>query len=190
MVGLATVWLPSDWPTRVRAGCGDREPSLERPGTPAVADDRRRVSNWVLIGMALWVAIQIGVPLRHLAVPGDVRWTEESSRFAWRVMAEDKSGWAVFTVTTAAGSRRVPVTDVLEPWQARVAATRPDMVLQVAHELADRTEAGTGVRPTVTADVTVAWNGRPGAPLVDATVDLAAQPRVASHQPWILPGPP
>lgn len=187
MVGLATVWLPPDWPTRVRLAAVGGQP---RPIRRAEAHPWRPVSNWVLIGVVLWIGVQVVVPLRHLAVPGDVRWTEESSRFAWRVMAEDKAGWAVFTVTSMDGSQRVPITDVLEPWQARVAATRPDMVLQVAHELADRTEAATGVRPTVAADVTVAWNGRPGAPLVDSTVDLAAQPRAATHQTWVLPPPP
>ena len=32
------------------------------------------------------------MPLRHLAYPGDVCWTEEGFRFAWHVMVMEKGG--------------------------------------------------------------------------------------------------
>lgn len=193
MVSLATVWLPPDWPVaahrwvQVRAG-------------PARADDRgdgprpvRRVSRVTLAFAAVWLAVQLAVPLRHLLIPGDVRWTEEGGRFAWRVMAEEKVGWATFVVEDPVNGdvQRVALSDVVTPNQAHVTAVRPDLLHQVAQVLAARHEAVAGVRPRVRADARVSWNGRANAPLVDPGVDLAAQPwRYGRHQPWIADPPP
>ena len=134
----------------------------------------------------------IAWPLRHLAVPGDVRWAEEAGRFSWRVMAEEKAGWARFTLTdpVAGTSTTVDIGDVLTPNQAHVAALRPDLLHQLAGILATRAAAATGVRPQVRVDAWVSWNGRPHARLVDPASDLAAVPwRHGRHQPWILPPP-
>ncbi len=187
MIGLATLWLPPDWPRRVHARIRQRQP------TAAVATPRpASTPRWHLVLAAAWVLVQVALPLRHLAVPGDVRWTEESGRFAWRVMAEDKVGWAVYRVSEPNSGRtwRVPVTDILEPWQARIATVRPDMLLQVAHVIAERWSAEHGVATVeVRVDAWVAWNGRASARLVDPEVDLAARPRHAGHHSWILEPP-
>jgi vitamin K-dependent gamma-carboxylase len=186
MVVLISVWLPPAWPARVldRRATGDRR---------LVRDDRPIVEGWrwapALVGA--FAVVQLLVPLRHLAIPGDVRWTEEGGRFAWRVMAEEKVGAATFTVTDAATGlhRRVDLDDVLAPWQAHVAATRPDALLQVAHLLVDRARGDGAVTPRVTVDAWVSWNGRPRARLVDPTADLSAQRRGRTAMPWLLAPP-
>lgn len=209
MVGLATVWLPPDWPAAVArrlrrgaawsptpTGASSWSPTAATakgtakgtPVRPAVA-----VRPVVAVLASVWMLVQLVVPFRHAVIPGDVRWTEEGGRFAWRVMAEEKVGWATFTLTdpTTAVSERVAITDVLTANQAHVAATRPDVLHQVATTLAERRAAATGIRPRVRVDARVSWNGRPNAPLIDPKVDLAAQPwRHGRHQPWILEPPP
>jgi vitamin K-dependent gamma-carboxylase len=186
MVWLATVWLPPDWPVRVR----------RRAGVPVAAPAGRcravTVAPTVLAGVAVWTLLQIVLPLRHLAIPGDVRWTEEAGRFSWRVMAEEKVGWARFQLTdpVTGTTDTVNITDVLTPNQAHVAALRPDLLHQVSSILADRRAADTGVRPQVRVDAWVSWNGRPHARLIDPAVDLAAMPwRHGRHQSWILEPP-
>lgn len=186
MAGVATLWLPPSWPR------------LRRPGRSAAARERPPVGPRqaptapVLAGAALWIAVQVLLPLRHLAIPGQVDWTEEGGRLSWRVMADEKVGWAVLHVTDphSRTTHDVQLVDVLTPRQAHVAAVRPDLLHQVADLLADRAEAGGEDRPAVTVDAVVSWNGRPRAPLVDPTVDLAAVPWRPGGQPWVLAAPP
>jgi vitamin K-dependent gamma-carboxylase len=186
MVGLATLWLPPAWPVA----------ALRRIGVaaqlPPSLHEIRAVPWTVLAAVAVWMLVQIALPLRHLAIPGDVQWTEEAGRFSWRVMAEEKVGWARFELTdpSTGTSDTVNISDVLTPNQAHVASIRPDLLHQLAHLLADQHETSTGTRPVVHVDAWVTWNGRPHARLIDPTVDLAAQPWLhGRHQPWILPPP-
>lgn len=203
MTGLAAVWLDpattarlapltgrASWGGVAAAPDGSGPAGPSRPGSTLPPTTAPRLGVTTAVLLAAWALLQIALPLRHLAIPGDVGWTEEGGRFAWRVMAEEKVGWAVFTVTADDGRpQQVALVDVLTPAQAHVAATRPDLLHQVAGALAVR---GTldGVRPQVTLDAVVAWNGRPHAPLVDPDADLAAVPLSAGHEPWILDPPP
>ena len=45
-----------------------------------------------------WVVVQLALPLRHLAYPGDHRWTGEGYRFAWNVLLVEKAGSVTFLV--------------------------------------------------------------------------------------------
>ena len=54
---------------------------------PAV---RRRTHPVIIAALTLFAIIQVAMPLRHYAYPGNVRWNEEGYRFAWRVMLTEK----------------------------------------------------------------------------------------------------
>src|SRR5262249_14799433 len=77
----------------------------------------------------------------------------------------------------------------LTPFQARMAATQPDFILELAHWIAeDAQQRGeTGVQ--VFADARVSFNGRLSAQLIDPTVDLAAQNDGLAHKSWIKEAP-
>ena len=67
MIGASTVFFEPDWPRRLVA-------RFAAPARlPRVAPVRRSVPLLVLA--VLWVAVQVALPLRHLAYPGDHRWT-------------------------------------------------------------------------------------------------------------------
>ena len=84
--------------------------------------------------LSLFFMFQLATPLRHLAYPGDLLWTEEGFRFSWRVMLVDKSGTAFFTVVDESGkSWEVYPSDYLTPQQEKQMAYQPDMILQFAH---------------------------------------------------------
>ena len=74
----------------------------------------------------LWVVVQLALPLRHLAYPGDHRWTGEGYRFAWNVLLVEKAGSVTFLVHEPSTDR----TWVADPsqlytrTQVRVMATR------------------------------------------------------------------
>ena len=126
----------------------------------------------------MWVAVQLVVPLRHLAYPGDVRWTEEGYRWSWRVLLTEKEGVATFRVTDPATGRTRTVfpSDELAPFQVKAMSVRPDLIRQYAHHLADAAEESGRVRPQVRADVWVSIAGHPRARLMNPDVDLASEP--------------
>ena len=81
------------------------------PSLPA----RTRNVSWpvrtALILGALFFAVQILVPFRHLAYPGNVRWTEEGYLFSWRVLVTEKTGLVKYRVSSSeyqGGAARLP----------------------------------------------------------------------------------
>ena len=144
----------------------------------------------VLGFIALWIGIQILVPLRYLAYPGNVSWTEEGHRFAWMMKLRDKDAEARFTVRDPATGRewRVSPERYLLRHQVGEMESRPDMILQFAHYLArvwaeERKVAGVEVRARVCASL----NGRKPELLIDPQRDLARVERSLRHADWILP---
>lgn len=138
--------------------------------------------------LALFFAVQVLLPFRYLLYPGELLWTEEGFRFSWRVMLMEKNGHAEFTVKNASG-RTVLVNnkDFLSPFQEKMMATQPDMILQYAHILRSYYKAQGFHQPEVYAETYVSLNGRRGQPLVDPKTDLAKENDGWQHKKWILP---
>lgn len=166
------------------------------PRKPPVAADvdgprstaaRRRV---VVAGLAVWFALQLALPLRHLPYPGDVNWTEEGHRMSWRMMLRAKSGSITFDLLHPPSGKRWKVRpdEFLTRKQAQRVATRPDLAWQFAQFLA-RHYAEQGLAPVeVRASSAVSLNGRAPQPLIDPEVDLAAvEWRVLGANRWIVP---
>ncbi len=189
------MFFDPDWPRRIgrwvmrkagRGGQPTEQPQMSTHGTSAF----RPVSHWLITFLAVWLCYQVLMPLRHFVYPGDVAWTEEGHRFAWRMKLRDKNGKAYFTVSD-------PATD--QDWeinprrhitrkQASVMACRPDMILQFAHHLAEIWRRDMRLKqPQVRADVECSLNGRPKVTLIDPQRDLAGIPRTLGHADWILP---
>ena len=155
---------------------------------PRLAPVRR---SPVLAALAvLWVVVQVALPLRHLAYPGDHRWTGEGYRFAWNVLLVEKAGSVTFLVHEPSTGRT---------WVADPSSSTPRN--QVAghghrarpHPPGRRRHRRPGATPRPQVEVRVdAWvslNGRPAQRLIDPTVDLAAEPRDPWPDDWILPAP-
>ena len=142
-------------------------------------------------GLALWISIQVLVPLRHLVIDGDPSWTEEGHRFSWHMKLRDKDVERVVFEVYSAEARStwwVAPEEFLSDRQARKMAAHPDMLVQFARfleeEMADRLPGDLEVM----AHTLVSLNGREPVPLVDAEVDLTAVERPWwGHADWILP---
>jgi vitamin K-dependent gamma-carboxylase len=48
--------------------------------------------------LTVWIVVQFALPLRHYAIEGDAKWTDEGHRFSWRMMLRKKSGVLQFVV--------------------------------------------------------------------------------------------
>lgn len=143
----------------------------------------------ILVALALHVAVQVLVPLRHLLYPGPVSWTEEGHNFSWHMKLRDKVAEARFFIEDpdAGVTREVRLRDHLSSRQIRKMSTRPDMIVQFAHHLAALERAAGRPNVAVRAHVLVSLNGRPPRLLVDPDVDLAREVRSLAPRRYLRP---
>jgi len=149
----------------------------------------RRYSNYrTALALSLFFLLQLVIPFRYLAYPGELFWTEEGYRFSWRVMLMEKAGYAQFTVIDETGKRAVINNEeFLTPLQEKMMAAQPDMIVYYAHVLRDH-YSNRGFRdPRVFVDSYVTLNGRLGRAMIGPTTDLALVEDSFQHKSWILP---
>lgn len=200
MIAATTLFLAPNWPRRFGALVRGRpvpppaaQPLAARPtGAPrrGAGRGRRRLAHVGAGLLALYVAIQVLVPLRHFVYPGNVSWTEEGHKFAWQMKLRTKDAAdPLFDVTDSRTGEVFEVLpeDYLSERQLDKMATRPDMILQFAHILARELEREGVDRPQVRAWTEVSLNRRPWQPLVDPRVDLARVSRSLAPADWIVP---
>ena len=146
-------------------------------------------NKFALVAVGTLLLLQLLLPWRYWAYPGELFWTEEGYRFSWRVMLMEKAGYAHFRVVDAATGQRFYVdnADFLTPLQDKQMATQPDFILQYAHFLANHFQQQGHVNVQVFVDSYVALNGRPSRPYVDPTVDLTQIKESFHRQTWLVP---
>ena len=144
---------------------------------------------WLLSFLAVFLVFQLLFPWRYLLYPGNVFWTEEGYRFAWRVMLMEKAGTATFFVKDGPEGREGSVINhqFLNPHQEKQMAMQPDLILQFAHYLSAHFRREGMKDPQVRAEVWVTLNARPARLLVDPQVDLTHKRDTWGHKKWILP---
>jgi hypothetical protein len=191
MVIAALVFFPPGWPRRWL----ERARILLHSAPPSSGQlERFRLSRWGACGLVvagLYCVVQVAVPLRFLIYGGNVRWHEQGMRFSWRVMVREKNGTVTFLVRSKATGRTWQVSPerYLTRLQEREMSTQPDLILQLAHHVAQDFERR-GLGPVeVRVDALVSLNGRRMLPLIDPSVDLTQIADGLGRASWILPGP-
>jgi vitamin K-dependent gamma-carboxylase len=189
MIAATTIFFHPDWPLvfarRVRANLGHmRKEPLGDAALPATSGRRRRRLHPALAAfLGIWIAVQIVVPLRHLAITGNPSWTEEGHRFAWHMMLRNKTGTAIYEVETGDEIIRVDPRDHLTAEQSRHIVGHPQRLVQFAHHLSSMYDDA-----DVRVITDVSMNGRARQPLIDPTIDLTHVPTSwIGHREWILP---
>ncbi len=184
-IAATTLFFPPDWPRRFA--------SIFRPVTASPFSDIGRLpgprKRFVVLSLAaIYIGIQVTVPLRHLLYPGGIEWTYEEHRFSWRMMLLDRYTRGFFYVTDPNTGKTYQVSslDYLTQKQVVRMEYRPDMLLQFAHYLAT-VMPRKGPKPLkVEARVFISINGRRPQLLVDPNVDLATEPRHLGRPRWLL----
>ena len=103
MIGAALVFFEPDWPIRLMRRFRRPTGSPESTSFSASNAGQQGLSWPVRVAIVLGAAflvVQVLMPLRHLAYPGNVRWTEEGYRFSWRVLVTEKTGLVKFRVAS------------------------------------------------------------------------------------------
>ena len=182
MMALATLYFTYDWPVRLFKR--NQQSSLH-----VSTQTTSPLGAGLAVILCSYLLIQVMLPLRHLAYPGSVNWSEEGFRFAWRVMLFEKTGRVEYRVEDAASGRvshKSPHAE-LTPMQASFLSTQPDMIRQYATHLAQHARDIEGREVHVFADTAISLNGRHAVALLDPTCDLAMPLSPLSHDPCILP---
>jgi vitamin K-dependent gamma-carboxylase len=181
-LGTALLFFPADWPRRVLARIRSRRLRMPRP--PLITPVAPPRGGWrlspartaLLAGLALFLAVQALIPLRHWLYPGNVSWTEEGHRFAWHMKLRDKAADARFFVTDPRTGRSDEIDPLayLTDWQYDEMASRPDMIVQFAHQIERDARTALGAEDVkVTAQVEASLNGRAFQRLIDPKADLS-----------------
>ncbi|MSU23610.1 MAG: HTTM domain-containing protein [Opitutus sp.] len=139
--------------------------------------------------VAAYLAGQFLFPLRHWLYAGDVLWTEEGHRFSWHMKLRSKSASLTLYAHDPDTNRtwKTHLPNYINRAQLDEAAGRPDMILQLAHRVAEDFRRQGHPHIQVRARALVSLNGRVDQLLVDPDVDLAAQPRTLGSATWITP---
>lgn len=139
--------------------------------------------------VTIFFIIQILLPWRYLAYPGELFWTEEGYRFSWRVMLMEKSGYAQFKIVDGVSRKRFYVdnTDFLTPLQEKQMSFQPDFILEYAHYLRDHFESQGHQKVAVYVESYVALNGRLSSTYIDPKVDLVKIEDSFKHKTWVKP---
>ncbi len=186
----ATVFFDASWPRRwlaLRRSRGHGHGHGHEGQGHGHGQGLPRWARLAVGGALATVALaQVVVPLRSHLYEGDVLWHEQGMRWSWRVLCREKAGSVSYRVRTPgrATEMRVPPSRYLTAHQERQMAGQPDLIVQLAHHIAEEFP-GSEVR----VDAVVSLNGRPPARLVDPEVDLAQTQAGLSAASWILPRP-
>jgi hypothetical protein len=185
MIFATTIFFEPDWPRRVLGG-----QTLGLPQPQAV--DWSSLSRGAKLGFALLAAycvFHLWWPLRHQFYGGDVNWTERGHYFSWRMMLRNKTAGVRYYLTDPASGKtwNPDLRPYINAEQAGKFTKDPEMILQLAHFLAEEHRHSTGHLLEVRALVLTSLNGRKPQLFIDPTVDLAKQPRGFHARPWLKP---
>lgn len=187
MMGATLIFFSADWHERIVNGLW----RIPQPGIISGNTTSRPfvVHRWGLGLLGLFLLLQVAVPLRYLAYPGDLFWTEEGYRFSWRVMLTEKAGYVTFKVRDpeSGNEGEVDPSDHLTVFQEKQMSTQPDMILEFAHHVAELYKKQGIANPEVRAEAFVTLNGHRSRLLIDPTVDLAKEKDTFAPKFWILP---
>ena len=134
--------------------------------------------------IAIYLLMQLTIPLRHWFFEGNVSWNEQGYRFSWNVMRVEKTGYIEFHFFDPQTQKRwiQHPREYLTPIQEKQMAFQPDMILQYAHFLSSKYP---GVE--IYADAKVSLNGQPSRQLTDTNVNLAEQKEsIFSRYEWVM----
>ena len=195
MLGALLIFFPPDLVRRIaRAFMSPGEEHLETKPSQVSARRPRvavltRSQKRVVALLAAYLVFQLVFPLRHYLYPGDVNWTEEGHNFSWHMKLRTKGGESVFNVTHPASGQTwtIKPEDYLKSHQVTKMTTKPDLLVQFAHYLAEEKRREGYENVEVRARVMVSLNGREPQLLIDPNVDLAKEEVSLLPARWIVP---
>jgi vitamin K-dependent gamma-carboxylase len=205
MIAATLLFFPPDWPKTLwgrahglvqRAAAAGRNASATLSG--AAVEPASSYAGWrgpgrreaLLVGfLGLYVAAQVLLPFRNWLYPGNVAWTEEGHRFSWRMKLRDKSHRIIFIAHSPSSGRTWALAprDYLTGRQEDALDGHPDMIIQLAHHMADDMRARGHADIQVRVRALTSLNGRQPQDMIDPSIDLTTRHRSIWPADWIVP---
>ncbi len=185
MILATTIFFSPEWPRKMLGG----SPRLMPAPHPHEWSFLSPFGKVGFLLLATYVAFHLGWPLRHFLYDGDVKWTERGHYFSWRMMLRNKTGGVRYYVTDSeTGKTWNPnLRPILNDEQAGKFTKDPEMILHLAHFLADDYRQHMGRPVEVRALALLSLNGRKPQLFLDSDIDLVKQPRGFFYRSWIKP---
>ncbi|MCC6793675.1 MAG: HTTM domain-containing protein [Candidatus Hydrogenedentes bacterium] len=189
MIGCTLIFFDPNWPKQVITHV-TRQRFKFTPIHPAIGAPLTLWREFACGLLIVYAAIQVIVPLRHFIYPGNVAWTTEGHRFAWRMMTiRTRTIPKFLAVDPKTGERweinpqefGVPYYGYNNPWSL------PDAVLLFSRHAARELERQGRKGIQIHAEIYASLNGRRPQLLINPKIDLAAQPRTLWPATWINP---
>jgi hypothetical protein len=201
MMTGATIFFADNWPEhlwqrimRLTSPISGRKPAPA--SAPTLGADVRPVKPARIFRIAVlvwlcWSFLMLALPLRTHVYGGNVLWHEQGMRWSWRVMVREKNGAIDYRVVLPGEGRQqlVSPSRYLTAQQEREMAGQPDLILQLAHHIADEYRAAGHADVQVYVEALVSLNGRPPQLLIDPARDLTTVAPGLRPADWILPAP-
>lgn len=184
MIGLCVFFFE---PERIRKIFFKKKPivNYDEFSTPEITLKRLSIAFIFLC----YFILQLYLPLRNHLYKGDVFYTEEGHRLAWRMMLRFKTGHISYNITSPVNDSTwvVSPSQFLTRKQSSAIVGKPDMIWQFAQYLeryyGDMGYEGVEVR----ADAYTRLNMQPTIKLIDSEVDLTkVRWESLKHSDWIL----
>lgn len=181
MLAAGFLFLDADWPQRLRLTRRVRDRDPEASSAPLAA--------WTTGLLAVWIVIQLVLPVRHFAYPGWVDWTEQGQDFGWRMKLRDKVTRFDFQVRRDGGQwqKIEGLTAALTAHQLLMMQHRPEMVRQFAHFLRKTLDPSGRANLEIRLLGETSLNSRPAQPLIDPDVDLLSLEPNSPADEWLVP---
>lgn len=154
-------------------------------GNEEISLSNRINTKFFLVFFIPFFIVQIILPLRHHFIKGDVLFTEEGHRLAWRMMLRERKG----TLNIKVVNKKTGVSHYhnyaseLTPKQVKLLSNSPDIIWQYCQKL--KKEARQPI--SIFVECSVSINRRPYYKLIDEKTDMAkAKFDYFRHNEWVL----
>ena len=145
--------------------------------------------KYILPVFLIFFFIQLLLPFRYFAYPGELFWNEQGYRFSWRVMLVEKAGSANFKIVDSNTNKYFYVdnSDFLTPVQQKQMSFQPDMILEYGHYLGNHFKSQGHKNVAVFVKSYVSLNGRLSQQFIDPNTNLMELEDTFKHKYWIKP---
>lgn len=181
---LATIvlFLEPDTPAKLFS----RQSAVRSPQSAVdLSIDKQSIIHYLVIA---YLVFQFLFPFRHLLYPGQVDWTGEGQRFAWRMKIMLKEADIDFFIKNETGEKYpVEVAKMLSPKQYNNLIYYPDLIPSLARRLKSAALKQGISNPQVVADFKVKFMGvHPSQAIVVPDIDLSrVHIHPFQHSKWI-----
>ena len=185
MIFATLIFFDPSWPRFLIRRHSKKSQTKQYEHTSSLTKNQKVIVALLMI----FVLVQVTVPLRHFAYPGNVSWTEEGDLFSWHMKLDvKKSSKIVFYATDTATGETKQINPLLDLNQSQltIMSQRPDKIIQYVHYIADELhKQGYYDEVEIRVESWVSLNGREFQLQIDPNVDLVKQPQSLLPKSWI-----